>query len=93
MAVYVLIGNEPMAPCYERAQKVLEWGGEPFCQPFIPLNSLDGAPKARFDWTVQSLKDFARYYNRFLWKYAPIWEYSNRQDEEPPLRSLRSVFT
>jgi hypothetical protein len=88
--VYVLIGNEPMEACYERALKVLEWGGEPFCQPFIPLNSLNGVPKARFDWSVQTLRDFARYYNRYLWKYVPIWDYSNRKDEQAPLRSLRT---
>lgn len=81
---YVLIGNEPMNVCYERAWKVLEWGGEPFCQPFIPLNSLDGIPSVRHDWTVQRLKDFARYFNRFLWKYVAIQDYRHRVDGPPP---------
>lgn len=77
--VYVLIGNEPFEACYERAQKVIEWGGEPFCQAFIPLNSLTGVPKARHDWTVQKLKDFMRYYNKFLWRNIKLSEYSPRR--------------
>ena len=89
--VYVLIGNEPMEACYERAMKVVEWGGEPFCQPFIALNSLDRIPRARFDWSVQSLKDFARYFNRFLWKYTPLTEYHPRQSETPPFKHFREL--
>ncbi len=86
--VYVLIGNEPLEACYERAIKVLEWGGEPFCQPFIPLNSLDKAPSLRHGWTGQMLKDFARYFNRFLWKYTPLNEYAPRKNEPPPFAGL-----
>lgn len=82
--VYVLIGNEPIASCYERAQKVLEWGGEPYCQPVMPLNALSKETFiVRHDWTKQRLKDFARYFNRFLWKYVPLAEYNNRKYDAP----------
>ena len=49
--VYVLIGNEPMGSCYERCRKVIEWGGEPYCQPFMPLNTLERRPSVRHDWS------------------------------------------
>jgi hypothetical protein len=84
--VYVLIGNEPIAACYERAMKVIAWGGEPWCQFVLPLNWL-GDPAAirpRFDWTYRRGRDFARYFNRHLYKYVPIREYNNRQHEPPP---------
>lgn len=86
--VYVLIGNEPIEACYERALKVLEWGGEPYCQPLLPLNYLGGPIRARHDWTEQLLRDFARYFNRFLWKYVPLSEYSNRKGETPPFARI-----
>jgi hypothetical protein len=74
--VYVLIGNEPMAACYERAQKVLEWGGEPYVQPLMPLNALARDHlKVAYDWEVATLKAMQRYYNRHLWRALPIWEY------------------
>lgn len=88
--VYVLVGNEPIAACYERAQRVIEWGGEPHCQYVLPLNWL-GDPatlKPRFDWTYQLGKDFCRYYNRFVWRSVPIWEYSNRVGEKPPFQGV-----
>jgi integrase len=37
---YVLVGNEPIAACYERAMQVIAWGGEPYCQYVLPLNWL-----------------------------------------------------
>lgn len=80
--VYVLIGNEPIAACYERAQKVIEWGGEPYVQPLLPLNALDRDDlKVAYDWTWQQLKDFQRYYNRHLWRYVTLREYTNRKNE------------
>lgn len=82
--VYVLIGNEPIAACYERAQKVIEWGGEPYIQPLLPLNALDRDHlKIAYDWTWQQLKDFQRYYNRHLWRYVKLSEYANRKHEAP----------
>jgi hypothetical protein len=80
--VYVLIGNEPIAACHERAQKVIEWGGEPYIQPLIPLNALRRDDlKVAFDWTWLKLKDMQRYYNRHLWRYFPLSEYSNRKGQ------------
>jgi hypothetical protein len=82
--VYVLIGNEPIAACYERAQKVIEWGGEPYVQPIMPLNALDrNHLKVAYDWTFTQLKDFQRYYNRHLWRYVKLYEYSNRKGQAP----------
>ena len=74
--VYVLIGNEPIAACYARAQKVIEMGCEPFCQPLLPLNALSRNQfKIAHDWTPEKLEDFARYYNRHIWRSIPLWEY------------------
>lgn len=84
--VYVLIGNEPMESCFERAMKVIEWGGEPFCQPVLPLDFLGGPIPAKYDWTEQRLKHFARYFNRFLWKYTTLAGY--RDHTIAPFRDM-----
>jgi hypothetical protein len=73
--VYVLIGNEPMAACIERLKEVIAWGGEPHAQPYIKLNALEKKPHVRFDWTASSLRDTARWANRYLWKYCTLEEY------------------
>lgn len=87
--VYVLAGNEPISDCYARAMKVIEWGGEPFCQFERPLDYIGGAIPTKFDWTEQLGKDFCRYFNRYVWRSAPIWEYSNRKGEAPPFAFMR----
>jgi hypothetical protein len=89
--VYCLIGNEPVAACYERACRIIEWGGEPFVQYVLPLNWLGNSATLhpRYDWTYQLGKDCMRYYNRHLWRSFPIWEYKPRKDEPPPFASLR----
>jgi hypothetical protein len=88
--VYVLAGNEPLEGCLERALKVIEWGGEPFVQPMRPLNALRyNDLKIAFNWTPQRLIDFARFFNRRVFRVAPIWEYSNRRHEPPPFEFLR----
>jgi hypothetical protein len=84
--VYVLAGNEPVESCYERALRVIDWGGEPFCQYVRPLNWL-GDPatlRHRHDWTEQKGADFCRYFNRHLYRYTPIEEYKPRVNEPPP---------
>jgi hypothetical protein len=92
--VYCLIGNEPIAACYERLRKIVEWGGEPYCQPCLPLNWLRDPRReplpARYDWTDTLLHDFARYANRYLWRSVPLWEYSHRraQGERPPFAAI-----
>lgn len=86
---YVLIGNEPIAACYERALRVIEWGGEPYCQPVMPLNALTRREvMLRHDWTPQLLRDFARYFNRRLWRSLPLREYSDRKGEAPPFAGI-----
>jgi len=71
--IYVLLGNEPIENCLERAQRVIEWGAEPFCQPVISLNSLDGRPRVRFNWSEGELRRMARYFNRYGWRTVPDW--------------------
>lgn len=92
--VYCLVGNEPIAACYERARKIIEWGGEPFCQFVLPLNWL-GDPtqvKLRYDWTsYQQGRDFCRYWNTYGWRSYPIWEYNNRVGERPPFAALQPM--
>jgi hypothetical protein len=73
--VYVLIGNEPMAACHERVRKVIEWGGEPHCQPLMALNTLVKRPQVRHDWTEANLRGMARWANRFVWRVATWGEY------------------
>ncbi len=89
--VYVLIGNEPIATCLERAQKIIEWGGEPYVQPLLPLNALarDNL-KVAFDWNCQKLKDMQRYYNRHLWRYFPLHEYRNRRGGKSAFQPLET---
>ncbi len=82
--VYVLIGNEPIGACYERALKVIEWGGEPYCQPVTALNTLTKTPMVRHDWTLEKLRDFCRFFNRRLWKMIELSEYRNRKHEPAP---------
>lgn len=86
--VYVLVGNEPIDTCYERAMKVIEWGGEPYCQPYMDLDTLTKEPRVRYDWTVESVKDFARYFNRRLWRNHKISEYMPRKFERNPFAEL-----
>lgn len=89
--VYVLIGNEPFAACYERCTKVLEWGGEPYVQPLLPLNALTRrAYKIAYDWSPQRLRDMQRYYNRHLWRALPLHDYHPRQGEPPPFAEASS---
>lgn len=95
--VYVLIGNEPLAACYERAEEVIAEGGEPFCQPWLTLNMLDDPrdPRTRLPehhgWTTQQLRDFARYYNRWIWRSVPLWEYKPRLNEPPLFAFLQPL--
>lgn len=88
--VYVLIGNEPIASCYERAEKVREWGGEPYCQAVLPLNALDRRQYLiRHDWTRNHLVDFQRFYNAHIYHAATtLQEYCNRKYEKPLFAEL-----
>jgi hypothetical protein len=85
--VYCLVGNEPIETCYRRALKIIEWGGEPWCQFVLPLNWL-GDPamvKLRYDWTsYQQGQDFCRYFNWKGWRTYPLWDYKPRKHEACP---------
>jgi len=82
--VYVLIGNEPFAECMQRIHEVIDHGCEPHVQPFMKLNALHREPHARHDWTIQKLRDVARWANGWVWKRAPFEEYepSRRSSQE-----------
>lgn len=87
---WVLIGNEPIAECHRRAQEIIAWGGEPFCQFVLPLNWL-GDPytlRPRYDWTYQRGRDFCRYYNTHGWRSFPIEAYKPRVHEPPPFAAM-----
>ena len=73
--VYVLIGNEPYEACMSRIYETIEKGCDPHAQAFIPLNSLDKEPQAKFDWTVQKLKDVCRWTNAWMWKKVKFEDY------------------
>ena len=86
--VYVLIGNEPVEECLARVLDVLNWGGEPHCQPIIKLNARRKEPWVKHDWTRQRLTDMARWANRRLWKYTSFGDYDRgrrtaRTDQTP----------
>ena len=81
---YVLVGNEPYADCMNRIQEVIDWGCEPHVQPYIKLNALHREPHVRFDWTLQKLKDVARWANGFVWKRAPFSEYDRHRRNVSP---------
>jgi hypothetical protein len=73
--VYVLIGNEPVDACLGRIREVIEWGGEPHCQPLMKLNALEKEPWVRFDWNAHKLTAMARWANRRLWRYVTFDQY------------------
>ena len=74
--VYVLIGNEPFDMCMDRIKEVIDWGAEPHVQPVMKLNAQKKTPWVRFDWTTQTLRDVARWANRYVWRSAPFKQYS-----------------
>src|SRR5690606_7042841 len=94
--VYVLIGNEPFEQCFERVIKVIEWRGEPHVQPMIPLATLTKTTAVQFDWSLQELKDLARWSNRWIWRSVKFEDYKaeserftvhgdiERQDDKSP---------
>ena len=90
--IYCLIGNEPMEVCYYRTQRIIEWGGEPYCQPYMPLNALRRDQfKINHDWTPSLLRDFARYFNRHLWRNIDIREYKPRKNEALPFKEMKTL--
>jgi len=69
---YVLAGNEPFSDCLWRAQKVVEWGGEPRIQMMKPLNWLrprqDLWINPKHGWTVEQSVNFPRYWYSYAWR-------------------------
>jgi len=88
--VYVMIGHEPFAHCMERIQRVIEWGGEPYVQPFMLLNSLTKTPSVRHDWTEDKLRHVQRWVNRHIWRKVPFRNY-NANAKAPRRRSFALI--
>lgn len=82
--VYVLIGNEPFSDCMQRIQEVIDNGCEPHVQPYMKLVALVKEPHARHDWTVQKLRDVARWANGFVYRKAPFSEYNRSMKSRTP---------
>lgn len=80
--IYTLLGNEPYEACMQRVQEVIEWGGEPYCQPLMKLNALTRDPHVKHDWTAKKLRAVARWANNHMWRSdAPRFE-----DYDPRVR-------
>jgi len=96
--VYVLIGNEPVADCLRRVQEVIDNGCEPHCQPLLRLNCLQRHPWIRFDWTEDTLRNMARWANKWIWKQTSFANYDrhfrrhraahNRSDDRQPILAI-----
>lgn len=91
--VYVLVGNEPIEACLERAMRVIEWGGEPHCQYVLPLNWLgdEADIRPRHDWSYSLGRDFCRYFNRRLWRSLLLCDYKPRVNEPPPFAHVATA--
>lgn len=81
--VYVLIGNEPFDACMDRIREVIDGGCEPHVQPEMALDTLTRVPLVKHDWTMQQLKDVARWANGFVWKKVPFNEYDRSRRNSP----------
>lgn len=68
--IYTLLGNEPYEACMQRVREVIEWGGEPFCQPLMKLVALTRDPHVKHDWTATKLRAVARWANNHMWRSA-----------------------
>lgn len=96
---YVMVGNESVEVCYERAMQAIAWGCEPHCQFELPHNALTKDDESVWDrkfvaeftergWTRQKGQDFCRYFNTFLWRNMKLSAYKPRVNEPEPFRSL-----
>lgn len=73
--IYTLVGNEPYDACMQRVREVIEWGGEPYCQPLMKLFTLTRDPHVKHDWTAEKLRAVARWANQHMWRgKAPRFE-------------------
>lgn len=86
--IYTLLGNEPYDACMQRVREVIEWGGEPYCQPLMKLNALTRDPHVKYDWTTKKLRAVARWANNHMWRSdAPRFEdYDPRVRRAPKAR-------
>ena len=73
--VYVMIGHEPFEQSMDRIHRVIGWGGEPYVQPIMKLNTPVKEPWVQHDWTERRLKQVARWANGRFWKTVPFDQY------------------
>jgi len=73
--VYTMIGHEPFEVCMARIRRVIDWGGEPYAQPFMKLNALKKEAAVRHDWTPLLLRQVQRWTNRHLWRKIKFEDY------------------
>jgi hypothetical protein len=92
--VYVLVGNEPFAECMQRIQEVIDHGCEPHVQPYMKLSAAYREPHVQFDWTLQKLRDVARWADGFVWKRAPFIEYDRylKSSRSTPCAAQHGLF-
>ncbi len=76
IAPYVMIGHEPFEECMARIRRVIEWGGEPYVQPVMKLNTLVKQPWVRHGWTPHLLARVQRWANGRFWKYTDFASYN-----------------
>lgn len=89
---YVLIGNEPESQCMERIRQVIEWGGEPYAQPVMKLNSLDRNAWIRHDWgSERRLRQVQRWTNGRLWR-GPGGAFRSFSEYNPSARKANDQF-
>ena len=72
--IYTILGNEPFDACMQRVREVIEWGGEPYCQPLMKLFALDREPHVKHDWTAKKLRAVTRWANQHMWRKNPSFE-------------------
>jgi hypothetical protein len=75
--VYTMIGHEPFEVCMARIRRVIDWGGEPYAQPFMKLNALKKEASVRHDWTPLLLRQVQRWTNRRLWRTVAFAKYDS----------------
>ena len=78
----------------DRLNEIIANNCDPHVQPFIPLNSLAREPLAKFDWTVQLLKDVARWANAFLYRTVSFKDYNrSRKNQIEVYDESQGLFT
>ena len=82
--VYVLAGGkEPFEEAKWRADRVIEWGGDPRIQPYKPLTWLKprSTPFISKGWTREQVVNLPRYYYGYHWRRMTFEEFIERRGQ------------